>query len=619
MSASAHSGFSIANRLLLAAGAVALVVGVMFASGGGEASGISMPPAHQAHSSNVAATTRSLASKLCAGTASCPIKHVVFIVKENHSFDNLFARFPGAAGTAYARVGNQKVKLGVTPDHLTVDIAHGGGSASTAVNGGHMNQFYSLSGAIQGGHDYADSAYVKSEIPRYWKYAQTYTLADHFFSTIMGPSYPNHLVTIAGQSKTTVDNPHGQTNRAWGCDATGNSLVTAISSNGRISHIRPCFNLNTIADEANKHGVSWRYYGASPKTYGYVWAAFDSIKHVRYSKYWAQSDLPYTTFASDVSAGKLAGLTWLTTNAATSEHPPAGECAGENFTVSAVNAIMRSKFWKSTAIVLTWDDFGGFYDHVAPPLKNNIAYGPRVPTIVISPYARPRHIDHGTLDFGSMLRFAEDVFKLPRLTAYDKTAHSLSSAFNFTQKPSKPLILSSRKCPAVSGSLSTTASVVKYRKSGGQYIMLLRFPDGTMPTAFAPSGLRVSVKGGKTSVSALIVGDHLKVKLVPDPTQAGYYQVTSMTDRDMSRAKLMEGTISSVDPGAKSLVIDRVRKPSVFVPTNKHTKIIEKNGQLGDFSDLLAGHPIDISGNVNTRVLAMSDVTTMKIQYNTPK
>jgi len=596
-----------------------LLSGIWLSSGAKDAAGVSMPTTHRVHQLNNTGSSSSAASQLCVGSNACPIKHVVFIVKENHSFDNLFARFPGAAGTAYARVGNRRVKLGVTPDHLAVDIAHGGGSASTAVNGGQMNQFYSLSGAIQGGHDYADSAYVQSEIPRYWKYAQTYTLADHFFSTIMGPSYPNHLVTIAGQSNTTVDNPHGQTNRAWGCDSTGSSLVTAIGPNGRISHIRPCFNLNTIADEANKRHVSWRYYGALPNTYGYVWAAFDSIKHVRYGKYWAQSDIPFTKFTSDVSTGKLAGLTWLTTDAASSEHPPAGMCAGENFTVSAVNAVMHSKFWKSTAIVLTWDDFGGFYDHLAPPVKSNIAYGPRVPTIVISPYARPHYIDRGVLDFGSMLRFAEDIFRLPRLTSYDRSAHSLSSAFNFKQKPSKPLILGTRKCPAVSGSISTTAGIVEYHRSRAQYTVLLRFPDGTMPTAFAPSGLKVSIKGSTTSVSSLIVGDHVKVKLVPDPTQAGYYQITGMTDLDMSHVKMMEGTISSVDPGTKSLVIDRARQPSVFVPTNKNTKIIEKNGQIGDFADLIAGHPIDVSGNINTRILAMSDVTTMKIQYNTPK
>src|ERR1019366_2337233 len=115
--------------------------------------------------------------RFCIGRAPCPIKHIVFIIKENHSFDNLFAQFPGADGTKYAYVGNKRIPLGKMPDHLPYDIAHGGGAAQTAVNRGQMNQFYLLSGAIQFGHDYADSAYSPSQIPNYWKYAQTYTLA----------------------------------------------------------------------------------------------------------------------------------------------------------------------------------------------------------------------------------------------------------------------------------------------------------------------------------------------------------------------------------------------------------------------------------------------------------
>ena len=117
----------------------------------------------------------------CVGNAACPIKHIVVIIKENHSFDNLFARFPGADGTSFARVGSRRVKLGITPDALNFDIAHSGPAADRAVNAGRMNQFYKLSGAIQFGQDYADSAYTKAEIPLYWDYAKTFTLADHFF------------------------------------------------------------------------------------------------------------------------------------------------------------------------------------------------------------------------------------------------------------------------------------------------------------------------------------------------------------------------------------------------------------------------------------------------------
>ncbi len=199
---------------------------------------------------------------LCVRRARCPIKHIVFIIKENHSYDNMFARFPGADGTKYAYAGTKRVPLRVTPDHIPYDIAHGGGAAQTAVNRGRMNQFYLLNGAIQFGRDYADSAYTQKEIPNYWKYAKTYTLADHFFATIMGPSFPNHLITIAGQSGYSVDNPHGQSVRSWGCDAGPNALVTTIAPNGTTTHVKPCYNFATLGDEADRAHVPWRYYAA---------------------------------------------------------------------------------------------------------------------------------------------------------------------------------------------------------------------------------------------------------------------------------------------------------------------------------------------------------------------
>src|ERR1019366_5194537 len=137
-------------------------------------------------------------------------------------------------------------------------------AAASAVNKGLMNQFYLLNGAIQFGHDYADSAYTKQQIPNYWKYAQTYTLADHFFSTIMGPSFPNHLDMIAAQSGRSVDNPHGQLVRSWGCDAGKQSHVAVKSPSGKMRSVAPCFNFQTIADEADRGHVSWRYYASPP-------------------------------------------------------------------------------------------------------------------------------------------------------------------------------------------------------------------------------------------------------------------------------------------------------------------------------------------------------------------
>jgi phospholipase C len=388
-------------------------------------------------------------SETCVSTGGCPIKHVVFLIKENHTFDNLFALFPGAAGVSHAYAGAKRIPLTSAPDHVPYDIAHSGDAASFAMNGGRMNRFYRLGRAIQGGHDYADTTYSPATIPNYWTYARTYTLLDHFFSTIKGPSFPNHLVTIAEQSGGALDNPGGvnlpRRKRSWGCDSPANSYVHVETIDHTVVPARPCFDFTTLTDEADRAHVSWRYYASGPGTYGYVWAALDAIRHVRFGHDWARADIPSKRFGKDIARGKLAAITWLTPDLPQSDHPPASMCAGENWTVHQINAIMKSPFWSSTAIVLTWDDFGGFYDHLAPPAVNDLMYGPRVPTLVISPYARSHTVDHTVYDFGSVLHFIEDIFRLPHLTTQRRA--SLVTAFDFHQRPLRAKLLTERKCP----------------------------------------------------------------------------------------------------------------------------------------------------------------------------
>src|ERR1019366_3990097 len=180
----------------------------------------------------------------------------------------------------------------------------------------------------------------------------------------------------------------------------------------------------------------------------YIWSTLDAIRHIRYSRLWTTHVLPEQQFASDVLAGHLAPITWLTPDLVVSDHPPANECSSENWTVEQINAIMSSKFWKSTAIVLTWDDFGGFYDHVPPPNSAGQQFGPRVPAIIISPYSRPHFIDHTTYNFDSVLRYIEDLFHLGRLSAQDASAPSIANAINVHQRPLVRLFLKPRTCPA---------------------------------------------------------------------------------------------------------------------------------------------------------------------------
>ena len=370
---------------------------------------------------------------------------------------------------------------------------------------------------------------------------------------MMGPSFPNHLALIAATGNRTVDNPHGQTVDAWGCDGGPDSVVPVRAPSGSISYVRPCFNTKTIADLATEHKVSWKYYAPKYLSSGYIWAAFDAIKHIRYSPYWRQADVPTTQFPSDVQSGRLAKLTWLTTDVADSDHPPSSICRGQDSTAQDINAIMRSKYWSSTAIVLTWDDFGGFYDHVAPPKQNNVSLGPRVPTIIISPYARPHVVSHAKYDFSSILKFQEEVFHLPRLNSHDSKALSLGRAFNFRQAPLPPHVVKPLTCPPATNSINVKAQLLQSEVVNGQYRLAVQIHGGNAGTVFAPKDATISFPGGKTAIGNITVGDSLLLNLIPDPTQAGYYDLGRGQDRNLAAAKISLGPSSRLTlPGRPS-------------------------------------------------------------------
>lgn len=394
----------------------------------------------------------------CSGASCSPIKHIIIIVRENHSFDNLFGRFPNADGTIYAMRGKKKIVMGVTPDVLKHDIGHGDFDAQMATDNGKMDRFYKIDNAVQGGKDMADSQYRQRQIADYWTYASDFGLADHFFSTVLSSSFPNHLVTVSGQNGYTVGNPHhtGST-PSWGCDALPNTLVETYR-NHKYHEIYPCFGFKTLVDEANTAGVSWKYYAPRQGSFGYIWSTLDSFKQIRNnSKQWSNV-VPPGQFDKDVQAGTLPGISWLVSDLQTSEHPPMSECAGEDWTVGRINEIMNSPLWSSTAIVLTWDDFGGFYDHVPPPHESQFSLGPRVPAIVISPYSKPHLIDHSQYDFRSIVKFVEEQFALPHEAKYDRSVNSLGGMLDTAQTPIKPLVLQPQTCPKQSASVRATSS-----------------------------------------------------------------------------------------------------------------------------------------------------------------
>jgi phospholipase C len=379
---------------------------------------------------------------------SSPIQHVIILLKENRTFDSMFGTFPGTNGaTTYSDPNGVVHPLNHQPDHLLNDIKHDHGSAILAEDNGKMDKFSLIPGAMQNGVDEADSQLHQSDIPNYWAYAQYFTLADNFFSTISGPSLPNHLFSIAGEDNNvdSLISPKGA--GSWGCDAPVGTTVEERAPAGTVTHAFPCFDFQTMADLLDANKLSWNYY----VTPGSELQTYDAIKHIRYGSDWTTHMYNYTRFVSDAASGKLPAVTWLLQPWHYSDHAPQSICSGENETVKNINAVMSdSSEWASTAIILTWDDFGGFYDHVVPPVGPNpqIEFGFRVPAIIISPYAQQGLVDHTMYSFPSLLKFIEDTFGLPSLTSFDGQSNDMFNAFNFNQTPLPPLVLQQRACPA---------------------------------------------------------------------------------------------------------------------------------------------------------------------------
>jgi phospholipase C len=224
-----------------------------------------------------------------------------------------------------------------------------------------------------------------------------------------------------------------------------------MAGNGAISDVFPCFDIQTLADTLDNKGLSWRYYAPPEGERGYVMSTFDAIDHIRNSGIWNTNVVPPSQFATDAMNGQLPAVSWIVPGAQ-SEHPPASTCDGENWTVEQLNAIMQGPIdqWNSTAVFIVWDDWGGFYDHVVPPIKDRFGLGLRVPALVVSPYVIAGKVSHTNYEFSSVLKFVEEAFGLPALTKRDANANDMTDAFNFNQAPLAPLVLNPRACPVAS-------------------------------------------------------------------------------------------------------------------------------------------------------------------------
>ena len=375
------------------------------------------------------------------GTGIEKIQHIVFIVKENRSFDSYFGRFPGAEGTTTGRTSNGSiVPLLPTPDKTPYDIGHTWLDSRRAVDGGKMDAFDLITNGNVSGILLPYTQQREEDIPNYFTYARNFVLSDHTFSSMNGPSFPNHLYTVAAQDGGALTNPPRP---PWGCDSDPDDTTEVMDAQGKITRQAPCFDFETLADRMEAAGVSWKYYAPGYDQQGYIWSTLDAIRHIRFGPLWNQKVVSDSEFADDARRGKLPAVSWLVTQADESEHPRFSTCVGENSTVKELNALMEGPDWPSTVVFLTWDDFGGFYDHVPPPPDLGI----RVPLLIISPYARKGLVSHTQYEFSSWLAFVEKRFHLPPLTDRDTKANDMLDSFDFDQAPLPAVILHTRACP----------------------------------------------------------------------------------------------------------------------------------------------------------------------------
>jgi phospholipase C len=365
---------------------------------------------------------------------SLKIQHVVIIIQENRSFDNMFNGFPGADTAQSGKMSNgQTVQLTQIGLDQGFDLRHRHYTWWTSWDNGNMDGF----DVDRNQNNPATFAYQyvrQPDVQLYWDLASKYTLADRMFQSNASGSYPAHLYLVAAQSQLVIGNP---TILPWGCDSPSGSRVALVGPNGtERPGPFPCFNYATLADLMDQRGMTWRFYAPAVGTSGAIWSAFDSFSRIRNGPEWADNVLsPETRVVSDIAAGSLAQVTWVVPSGGNSDHAGSYSKNGPNWVTSIVDAVGASPFWNNTAIFITWDDWGGWYDHVPPPQLDEMGLSFRVPLLVVSPYARHGYVSHVQHEFGSILHFTEQNFGMPSLGQTDARADDLLDCFDFTQSP----------------------------------------------------------------------------------------------------------------------------------------------------------------------------------------
>ena len=401
-----------------------------------------------------------------SGSRSSPIQHIIVMVQENRSFNDFFATYPGADGTTTGHavanatcsppINAGSIALTEMPLDLTKDLNHSWKSGySVAYDGGKMDAFDEIK---FGGDGPPECSYPyqytnPGQITPYWTLASEYTLAEHMFTTTGSDSFTAHQDLIRGgtivrPNEAMVDDPSCGA-CWWGCDASPGTLTHLITAGNEFIQKGPfpCSNkfkgkYLTLRDRLDAKSISWKYYAPpSSQIDGKLWSAFDVVYPVRYGSEWTNNiSTPETNILSDVQSGNLAAMSWVIPEGANSDHPftsVGGKYVnnGPEWIATVVNAIGESSYWNSTAIIIVWDDWGGFYDNKGGALGKYAGPGERVPAIIVSPYARAGHISKTTYQFGSILRYIEQNWDLGSLNTTDKTSNSIIDCFDYKQSP----------------------------------------------------------------------------------------------------------------------------------------------------------------------------------------
>jgi phospholipase C len=393
------------------------------------------------------------------------IQRVVVIFQENRTPDNLFhdpvlmARGADIASSGLNSSG-QTIPLTTTPLGIDYDLSHAHAAFVAMYDGGKMEGADKIPIRCYGSDcppPNPQFRYVQaSDVSPYFQMAEQYTFADRMFQTNQGPSFPAHQFILSGTSAPTATSglfAAENTDGGTGCAAPAGANVALIDHRGKESSSSyPCFEHATLSDELDAKGVSWRYYTPSASS---IWTGPNAIQHICQAQTqngllrctggaWSNVIIPPKQVLTDIANNQLPAVSWVIPAGQNSDHPGASlNTGGPSWVASIVNAIGTSSYWSNTAIIITWDDWGGWYDHVPPPQVINdgtswgsgYVYGFRVPLIVVSPYAKAGYISHVTHDFGSILNFIEQVFGLSSLGYADARADDLSDCFNFNQTP----------------------------------------------------------------------------------------------------------------------------------------------------------------------------------------